>query len=367
MQIFGIFLFLFLLVGILGGSHYVVYISLVKFLVIENNKGKIVLALTLCLLSVSFFLSSVFAHWSENSVTRGAYFISGIWLGLLANLVLLFGFLWFLKGMGWIDMSKTYLLAAIMVALVLSAYGIWNAFHPRIKNVVVSVKALPAAWKGRKIIQLTDVHLGHIYQKEFMQKVVNQVNEQEPYLVVITGDLFDGMDGALGAHIEPLSQLTAPAGVLYITGNHETYLGVDKVLEVLSKSPVQVMSDESVEIEGVQFVGVSYPLRGEHLDLTQKIASLKEDDEQKPVVLLYHSPNDIEAAKKNGVALQLSGHTHRGQLFPFGLITRLIFHGYDYGLKQEGDFNLYTSSGVGTWGPAMRTSQAPEIVVIELQ
>ena len=148
------------------------------------------------------------------------------------------------------------------IAFIYSVYGVWNAFYPRVKEVSVRIKNLPPGWEGKTIVQLSDVHLGHIYKADFLRKVVRTVNGLKPDMVVITGDLFDGMDGSLPSLVTPLNDLIAPDGVYFITGNHETYLGVGKAFSILEKTKVKILNDEVRDIRGLQLIGISYP-RGE--------------------------------------------------------------------------------------------------------
>jgi hypothetical protein len=196
---------------------------------------------------------------------------------------------------------------------------------------------------------------------------VDKVNAQKPSMVLITGDLFDGALGNLEQKVAPLNRLEAPQGIYFVTGNHETYLGAHHALEALRTTPVKVLADECVVVDGLQIIGISYPERGHSLRFAEKIARLKGFNANQPSILLYHAPTQIEAAKAAGINLQLSGHVHQGQLFPLQFVTRLIYGKYHYGLHQEGDFTLYTTSGTGLWGPTMRTGNHPEIVVLELQ
>ena len=163
-----------------------------------------------------------------------------------------------------------------------------------------------------------------------------------------------------------LNRLVAPQGIYFVTGNHETYLGVERAIAALRTTPVRVLSDESVVVDGLQVVGISYPHRGHALDFAAKMAALPNFDPALPSLLLYHSPTQVAAAKAAGINLQLSGHVHQGQIFPLQFFTRLLFGKYHHGLHEEGDYTLYTSSGAGVWGPTMRTGNHPEIVVIQL-
>jgi hypothetical protein len=214
---------------------------------------------------------------------------------------------------------------------------------------------------------LSDVHLGHIYREKFIKKVVEKVNSQEPEMVLITGDLFDGMDGNLAPIIQPLEDIRAKAETFFVIGNHETYLGLDNVFREIKNTPLRILRDEVVDINGLKLIGIGYPDRGEKKDIVTVLESLKKDYFGKPNILLFHTPVAISQIKDLGINLELCGHTHRGQIFPFNLITNLLYRGYDYGLFSMGEYTLYTSNGVGTWGPAMRLGNNPEIVVITLK
>ena len=238
----------------------------------------------------------------------------------------------------------------------------------------ISIKNLPAVWKGKIIVQLSDIHLGQIHGVGDLQNLAAQSNAQNPDLILITGDLFDGMDGELNNFVKPLNSLRAKRGVFFVTGNHETYLGLDKTLAVLKQTRIKILNNETVNLEGLQIVGINYAEREEAGGSSGKLArktnfinASKGFDRTKPGILMHHTPINLEQAKAAGIALQLSGHTHKGQLWPFGLITRLIYGKYHYGLHAMGDFQIYTTNGAGTWGPPLRTGNTPEIPVFRLQ
>jgi predicted MPP superfamily phosphohydrolase len=364
-------LFVAIFLGLLSSfvlGHLAIYFCLIKFFSITSLALKNVLILSLIFLSLSFFASTLLSHVRDNAFSRGYYLLSGFWIGLLVNLLLFFGIAWlivFLSAWLGINPANRILgISAIIAAVIFSAYGVWNAFTPKITSVDVTIKNLPSAWVGKKIVQLSDVHLGHVYREDFITKVVEEINGIKPEVVVITGDLFDGTDGNLDSFLAPLNEINAP--VYFAMGNHETYLGLDMVYAAIAKTEIQPLHDNSVEINGLQFIGIDYPLRGSARDISKIIPAMSTWKAESPSVLLIHEPLQIPAAKKLGISLQLSGHTHRGQLFPFGLITSLIFGKFDHGLNVDGDFSIYTSSGLGGWGPAMRTENRSEIVEITL-
>lgn len=352
------------------GAHYGIYLFMVHFFP-AAAAHKTVLAILITLFALSFFVASSLAHWIDTIFSRAFYFASGIWMGTMLNVLLAilatYAVLFLARWFGYPLSEVSVAGACFMLAMIMSMYGVWNALHPRIQNITVTIPHLPEQWKGQKIVQISDVHLGHIYHTAFLQKIVNAINKENPKIVVITGDLFDGMDGELASFVSPLDALQAPHGALFIDGNHETYLGTQKTLDILHQTKVRILRDEVVDVDGLSFIGVMYPERGEKKTVVDVVKTLAPQFQGKPNVLLYHAPSMIRELSQLGVHLQLSGHTHRGQQFPFQIITYLAHKGYDYGLYTIGDYTLYTSSGVGTWGPAMRIGTQSEIVVITLQ
>lgn len=358
-------------IGVLFGSHYFLYFSITHFFGITNpSYGEIILA-AISFLAVSFILFSVLAHWKENIFTRACYFVSGLWLGILANLVLASIFTWFVIGIfSFFSLTLEYSTLAIFffaVAIGYSIYGTWNALHPRLKHISVHIPELPEEWRNKKIVQLSDVHIGHIHKNAFMKYVVEKVNSVNPEMIVITGDLFDGMDGGLDQPLKTMDNMIAPKGIFFITGNHETILGEKFVKSALEKTKIRMMKDGVIDVDGLKLIGINYPDHGETRDAVKILESLKDDYLGKPNILLYHSPVNIKKFKEAGINLQLSGHTHYAQIFPLGYVTKLIYKGYAYGLYKMGNYTLYVTNGTGTWGPPMRTGNIPEIVVITLK
>jgi hypothetical protein len=336
---------------------------------LENYKN--IIAAVLFVLALSFVIAILLIHWKENYFTRVLYYWSGLWLGFLANIVLSFGLAWIIylgaKFFGFEIRTEILGGVFIFLAIIISAWGVWNAKNPVIRRVDVKIANLPQNWQGKKIVQLSDVHLGLTNKADFMEKVAKKVNFENPELVVITGDLFDGMDERLEEFIKPIDDIKTAKGIYFVTGNHETYVGLDKVFGALKKTKVQVLRDEVVDVSGLKLIGIDFPERGQEKNIVEILEKMKDEYAEKPNVLLYHSPDKIDQIKNMGINLELCGHTHRGQIFPFGFLTKIIFHGFDYGLFTEGNYNLYTSPGTGTWGPFMRTEGRSEIVVITLR
>jgi predicted MPP superfamily phosphohydrolase len=256
---------------------------------------------------------------------------------------------------------------ALLFGLSLVWYGLalLMAAWPQVKTVNVKLSNLPVAWDNKKIVQISDLHLGAINGPVFLDRVVQLVNKQKPDMVVITGDLFDGVAANYPKLTEALIGLQVPNGVFYISGNHERYAQMNN-LPSLVPGNVKVLNNQFTNINGLSLIGVSYPdgqIRGHLADVLPELASTALPCR----ILLYHSPVDIAVAKAADVQLMLSGHTHRGQMWPYNFLSALIFAGLDDGLTTQGDFNLYSNAGTGSWGPPARTVSFGEVTVIKLQ
>lgn len=353
-------------------AHAAIYLLVVRFFFIALRWQKLALACAMAAGTAGFIASSVAIRSWDTWLARAAYFATGAWLGLFLNL-LLFGAAaaaaWFLARTAHIPFSKPYAgLLMIGGAAFFSAYGVWNAFNPRMQAYDVRIPALPAAWEGKTCAVLSDVHLGPVFRKSFLESVVSRTQSLRPDCIFIVGDLFDGMDGDLSYAPGILRTLYAPYGVYFVTGNHETYMGTDEAYRLVNDARIRILRNEAVNKDGLQIVGLSYPERGSESDVAGILARMPGYDRAQASILLDHAPftDHIRQAASMGIGLQVSGHTHRGQLFPFSFITRQVYGGYDYGLRAYQGMQVFTSTGVGGWGPAMRTGSSPEIALLRL-
>ncbi len=245
-------------------------------------------------------------------------------------------------------------------AVITVIYGLAHVVRgPRVRRVAVPLAKLPIA--SYTIVQLTDVHIGPMLGREFAAGVVRQVNALAPDLIVITGDFVDGRLAELRQHIEPFRELRARDGVFAVTGNHEYYWNAEAWLEHIRSLGIRVLRNEHLTIaDAFQLAGVDDSTAAE--DLPRALAGR---DPALPLVLLAHHPRTIVRATPAGVDLQLSGHTHGGQLLPLGWLARL-FDPHISGLARFGATWLYVSEGTGYWGPPMRVGTTQEITAITL-
>lgn len=242
---------------------------------------------------------------------------------------------------------------------------------PRISDVRVPIQYLSPDLHGLKIVQISDLHIGPTIRKEYVVDVVNRANEMKPDLIAITGDLVDGKAAAVAAHLEPLAGLKSRYGVFYVTGNHEYYWGAKDLIAQVESLGIHVLLNENrvLEVGNAKLLigGVTDSSAGmfihEHRSEPAKALRSPQDSQMK--ILLAHRPDACLEAEPLGFDLQLSGHTHAGQFFPFNLLAR-YFHTYYRGLNRHGRMWVYVNSGTGYWGPANRFGVASEITLLQL-
>jgi predicted MPP superfamily phosphohydrolase len=260
--------------------------------------------------------------------------------------------------------------AMLLVTLVVGSIQV--ALGPRLYTVQVPLAALPAAFDGFSIVQITDLHLGPTIGRRFMERCVAVANALDADVVALTGDFVDGSVAQLRDAVAPLARLKARRGVFFVTGNHEYYWNALAWIEEIRALGVRVLLNEHVVIRlgdaalvlaGVTDHGAGAMLRGHAADPQRAIAGAPDDAAK---VLLAHHPSSHVAAQRAGFHLQISGHTHGGQFFPFSLLVRLANRHYK-GLYKLGRLWLYVSRGTGYWGPPLRFGVPAEITLLRLR
>jgi predicted MPP superfamily phosphohydrolase len=238
-----------------------------------------------------------------------------------------------------------------------------------IVDVEVKLAKLPRSLDGFTIVQLSDLHIGMTIDRDFVQRVVDRANALSPDLVALTGDIVDGPVDALREDAAPLAGLRAKHGVFAITGNHEYYAGVDAWIAEITKLGARYLRNEHVTIaDGFDLAGVddqsADAWKGHGEDIPRAVAGR---DESRALVLLAHQPRQVRRAAKHGVDLQLSGHTHGGQIWPWHYIVRLQQGGLLAGRYEHNGTQLYVTRGCGYWGPPVRVGAPLEITRVILR
>ncbi|WP_143145034.1 metallophosphoesterase, partial [Streptomyces humi] len=245
----------------------------------------------------------------------------------------------------------------------LGTYGVLRG--PRVKRVTVPLAKLPRAAHGYRIAVVSDIHLGPILGRGFAQQVVDTVNATQPDLIAVVGDLVDGSVKDLGPAAAPLAQLSARHGAYFVTGNHEYFSGAAQWVEEVRRLGLHPLENARTELAHFDLAGVN-DIAGESTgqgpDFDRALAGR---DPARACVLLAHQPVQIHEAVRHHVDLQLSGHTHGGQLWPGNFIAAAA-NPTVAGLDRYGDTQLYVSRGAGAWGPPTRVGAPSDITVIEL-
>jgi len=263
---------------------------------------------------------------------------------------------------------------AMGVALLLSAYGIWQGMAvPQTRQIEVVIDDLPEAFDGYRVLQLTDIHASRLLTGSWVAKVVANSNALKPDLVVITGDLIDGSVAARAADFAPLARLRAPDGVIAITGNHEYYAQYTAWMQAFRAQGMQVLENSHVAVTrqgaALTIAGVTDPVAANYgLPLPDINAALAGADPAAPVILLDHRPGAARLNAAHGVRLQLSGHTHGGHIVGMDQLVKRANNGYVSGRYEVGGMTLYVSNGAGLWpGFPARIGVPSEITLITLR
>jgi len=360
-------LFITIALLIVFGINSLIYLTLTRLSGLITGQYRTILAIIMALLSYGFIAFSILSRYSNNIFIKTGYAVTGAWWGLL--LLMFFGsllicllFILF-KFIPLTINFKILTWIIIFSSLLASTYALVNARSVVIVKHSIEVNDLPTGWENKRIVQISDLHLGILNGHTYAKKIITQINHLRPDLVIITGDYFDGTSPDLDYLASPLALVQARHGVIMINGNHETYTGPDKIDAALKPFNVNYLRNEIIELNGLNIVGLDYPARNQKIQ-TDILSELGSD---KPSILLYHEPKFIEKAKAAGIDLQLVGHTHGGQIWPFNYITWLVYGKYSSGLHKVDNYNLYISPGTGTWGPPMRLGSSNEITVFTLK
>ncbi|PLW99693.1 MAG: metallophosphoesterase [Marinilabiliales bacterium] len=333
-------------------------------------------------MAVAFLAGRFLERVSVNWFTATLIWVGSFWLGIMVYLLLqlvlidlvrllnmIFGFL-----PAFTNPEKVRKLIGVTVISItgfIVLAGHINTWFPVVRNIELEVDKHGGNIEELHIVAFSDVHLGTTIEKRHLSIIVDKVNNLKPDLILIPGDIIDEdiapvIQNNVG---EILKQLDARYGVYAVTGNHEYIGGVKASKKYLAEHGVELLNDtallinDSFYVVGREDLTIRQFTNGKRKELSEIMMDL---DRSKPIILMDHQPFKLEIAEQNGVDLQLSGHTHHGQLWPFNYITNMVYE-LGWGYKKKGTTHFYVSSGVGGWGPPIRTVNRPEIVSIKLK
>ena len=357
----------------LFSAHWFLYHTLVAFwpwLVPLTPAGEAYLRGALFVLSASFVVAALLGFRFSNGLVALIYTIASAWLGIL-------NFLFWAACLCWpvslaaramapqASPTARPVIGAVLfgAAVLASLYGFINARIIRERRVAIDLPNLPACWKGRTALLVTDLHLGYINRAGFARRIATIASRLDPSIIFLAGDLYDGSKADPARIAAPLFELHPPHGIYFCGGNHEDFGDAEAYASAMERGGIHVLHNQRADVDGLQVIGVSYADSTLPAHIRSFLQSLHLANGPASI-LLNHVPHRLPIVEQEGVSLQLSGHTHGGQIFPFTAIVRWVYGKFSYGLQRFGSLQVFTSSGAGTWGPPMRVGTHPEVVLI---
>lgn len=360
-----------------------IYIALRGFSAISNaGPFRSMLLILFIFLVLAYPVGRLLQNFFRNSIVEFLLIAGSFYMGIMVYLFLftltidiirfinsIFPF--FPAGITNNPQKATQVTALIVLGSVvfITIVGHINALLPRVRHLSIHIGKPAANMKEMTIVVASDIHLGTIIRNSRLQYLVDKINSLKPDLILFPGDMVDEdvstvMEQNMAAR---LRKLKAPLGIYAATGNHEYFGGVKEAVNYIGQGGVTVLQDRAVKIAGAFYLIGRKDLIANRFEGGRKPLAeiLKDIDKNLPLILMDHQPFHLEEAQQNSIDLQISGHTHNGQLFPFNLLTKRIYE-KSWGFLRKGNTQYYVSCGVGTWGPPIRLGSRPEIVKIQL-
>ena len=344
-----------------------------------NAHTRVYYSIIFIFLSSSFIIGRLLERYCLNHVSSIFVWIGSFWLAAMTYFLLFIVFIDIIRLLNFIvpfisiktnnQLKQILFLSAIIITTIIVIVGYINSISLHITRLNLNINK-KSKLENIHIVAVSDIHLGTIIETVRLKKIIKTINSLKPDIVLLIGDIFDE---DLGPVIKKnlgndLTKINSKFGVFAVLGNHEYIGGVEQAKKYLIDHNITVLQDSVVHSEtGIYLVGREDISIKQFLGKTRKQLKeiLEKVDKNHPIILMDHQPFNLDEAINNGVDLQLSGHTHHGQLWPFNYLTRAIYK-ISYGYKKFNNTHFYVSSGVGTWGPPIRTNSRSEIVKIIL-
>ena len=345
------------------------------------HRNRILYSITFFLLAVLFIIAKILESKHSSVITDILNIVGGFWLAFM-----LYGFIFFLlsdiillilripgivRGDNIFLFRKWSFFIIALTSSLLIIGGFINAIIPVTREYNITINKPAGSVKTLRIAAVSDIHLGSIIRKRSLKKMSDMIKDMKPDLVLLLGDIVDGEIGPVlrGDLLQYFTWPKCTDGLYAITGNHEFIGGANRTIPYIESKGIRVLKDEMVTLEGgIQLIGRidrdSYRFfRKERLPLGEL---MKQADTTKPVILLDHQPFHLDETASYGIDLQLSGHTHNGQMWPLNYVTRMIYE-LSYGYLKIRNTNFIVSSGYGLWGPRVRSGSRSEVLLINIK
>jgi predicted MPP superfamily phosphohydrolase len=382
MRVFSFFFFVISAIAIYGGVNYYIFIRGLQSIP-DNSILRYSFIIIMLVFTLSYIAGRILEKFFICSASEALIWIGSIWLGMMFYLFLellvldliRFGnaYLHFFPEAVNVNYGKTKQVTAfvlIIIAISINIAGYINSINPVLTKLNIIIEKKVNSLKSLNIVMASDIHLGTIISNSRLIRLVDSINKLNPDIVLFAGDIVDEdiapvIVNNLG---EILKNIKSKYGIYAVTGNHEFIGGVEAADRYLNEHNIKVIRDSKVKIDnlfyivGREDISSKYFINKERKTLNEIMADI---DKKFPVILLDHQPYVLKDAIENGVDIQLSGHTHNGQIWPLNYITDKIFE-IGRGYKKIEKTNFYVSNGFGTWGPPIRVGSRPEIVNIHV-
>lgn len=345
----------------------------------DTKKARTIYSVIFFLVFMSFMAAMLWRNHLPLPVLKPLYFLGTSWMGVMLYLTFYYVVTDIIKLLdkalhflpcAWTAKPKTYpriqVASGSILLTSLLLYGYIQFCNVKVVEQDIVIHKAAGDHKELRVVGFSDMHLGVSVDKVNLARYVELINKQKPDVIIIAGDLIDNNLRPLNEERmwEELNQLEAPLGIYLCLGNHEYLSGIQESLSFLRKTKLNVLVDEARLVDNSFYIIG----RDDEIDRKRKPLStlLNDVDKSLPLILLDHQPHHLEQAQQNGIDLQLSGHTHNGQLFPLNLVVKRMYE-LAYGYLQKGDTHYYVSSGIALWGPQFRIGTQSEIVVFNIR
>jgi uncharacterized protein len=361
------------------GNFYIYYKGI--NIIPPPRENKLIFTLVFVLLALTFIAAKFLEAKHTSVFTDILNVIGGFWMGFMlyaflllitsdiVALILRIPGILHSENIG--EYRKWSFIITVSVSVILIAGGFINAVIPHVKEYNISIDKPAGEIRKLRVAAISDIHLGSIIRRRSIKKLSVMLDEMKPDIVFLLGDIVDGEMGPV-LRDDLLEYFTAPEtayGLYAITGNHEFIGGAKRTIPYIESKGIRVLKDETAILPGgIQVIGRLD--RDSHRFYSKERLPLeeltKDIDHQKPIILLDHQPFRLEESEKNGIDLQLSGHTHNGQIWPLNYVTRKIYE-LSYGYLRKGKTQIIVSSGYGLWGPRIRSGSRSEVLLINIE
>lgn len=349
-------------------SDYLIYLSFHSLEIFNNLYIERILLLMGMIFPFLYIISMIYRQKHFSTLNSWVYTVGALWFAIIFYLfvvAIIISILVLINNFFGYNLPIRFLIITLInIALGTIFYGIYNANNPKIVRWEIKSKSLSELWKDKKIIFISDTHLGNMRREKFMKKIIDIINNEKPYITFNLGDLIDGPSFNYEKVFAPFNDLKSVAGNHYVEGNHESYSKEYSLFRSHFPKNLNDITNKKIIINGTQIIGLPY-----HKKSKNKIKNeldILEYDKTIPSIILMHDPKNTSVLVKNNVSLVLSGHTHAGQFFPFTIAFKILRGVYFHGVKYISNTASAISSGVGEAMPPIRIGTNSEIVVLTI-